>query len=75
MNDDVIERLDQLEEAVRRAADALGRLRDENERLRRELARLGAEPMDYDPGRFNAYLREEIAANAALVKAAGIKTE
>jgi FtsZ-binding cell division protein ZapB len=43
MNDDVIARLDQLEEAVRRAADALGRLRDENERLRRELARLGAE--------------------------------
>jgi len=31
--------------------------------------------MDYTPERFNAYLREEIAANAALVKAAGIKTE
>ncbi|HEY7648099.1 MAG TPA: hypothetical protein VID04_03770 [Methylomirabilota bacterium] len=43
MNDDVIERLAQLEEAVRRAADALGRLRDENERLRRDLARFGAE--------------------------------
>ncbi|HEX9571588.1 MAG TPA: tripartite tricarboxylate transporter substrate binding protein, partial [Burkholderiales bacterium] len=40
-----------------------------------KMARLGAEPMDYDPERFNAYLREEIAANAALVKAAGIKTE
>jgi len=40
-----------------------------------KMARLGAEPMDYDPGRFNAYLREEIAANAALVKAAGIRTE
>jgi uncharacterized protein (DUF3084 family) len=39
----VIERLAQLEEAVRRAADALGRLRDENERLRRDLARFGAE--------------------------------
>jgi tripartite-type tricarboxylate transporter receptor subunit TctC len=40
-----------------------------------KMARLGAEPMDYDPERFNAYLREEIAGNAALVKAAGIKTE
>lgn len=40
-----------------------------------KLARLGAEPMDYNPEQFNAYLREEIAANAALVKAAGIKTE
>ncbi len=40
-----------------------------------KMARLGAEPMDYTPERFNAYLREEIAANAALVKAAGIKTE
>ncbi len=43
MNDDVLERLGRLEEAVRRAADALGRLRDENERLRRELARHIAE--------------------------------
>jgi tripartite-type tricarboxylate transporter receptor subunit TctC len=43
--------------------------------VREKLSRLGAEPMDYDPERFNAYLREEIAANAALVKAAGIKTE
>jgi len=43
--------------------------------VREKLARLGAEPMDYNPEQFNAYLREEIAANAALVKAAGIKTE
>ena len=41
--DDVIDRLAQLEEAVRRAADALGRLREDNERLRREVARLTAE--------------------------------
>jgi uncharacterized protein (DUF3084 family) len=41
--DDVIDRLAQLEEAVRRAADALGRLREENDRLRREVARLTAE--------------------------------
>jgi tripartite-type tricarboxylate transporter receptor subunit TctC len=43
--------------------------------VREKLSRLGAEPMDYDPEQFNAYLREEIAANAALVKAAGIKSE
>jgi len=41
--------------------------------VREKMARLGAEPMDYDPGQFNAYLRDEIASNAALVKAAGIK--
>ena len=39
------------------------------------MARLGAEPMDYSPEQFNAYIREEIAANAALVRAAGIKAE
>ncbi|MGB7541814.1 MAG: tripartite tricarboxylate transporter substrate binding protein [Burkholderiales bacterium] len=38
-----------------------------------KMARLGAEPMDYNPEQFNAYIRDEIAANAALVKAAGIK--
>ncbi len=43
--------------------------------VREKMARLGAEPMDYSPEQFNAYLREEIAANAALVKAAGIKSE
>ena len=43
--------------------------------VRDKLARLGAEPMEYAPEAFNAYIREEIAANAALVKAAGIKIE
>ena len=43
--------------------------------VREKMARLGAEPMDYNPEQFNAYLRDEIAANAALVKAAGIKVE
>jgi tripartite-type tricarboxylate transporter receptor subunit TctC len=43
--------------------------------VREKLARLGAEPMEYDPEQFNAYIREEIAANAALVKAAGIRVE
>jgi tripartite-type tricarboxylate transporter receptor subunit TctC len=43
--------------------------------VREKLGRLGAEPMEYTPEAFNAYLRREIAANAALVKAAGIKLE
>lgn len=43
MADEVLDRLAQLEEAVRRATDALGRMREENERLRRELARLQGE--------------------------------
>jgi tripartite-type tricarboxylate transporter receptor subunit TctC len=43
--------------------------------VREKMSRLGAEPMEYSPEAFNAYLREEIAANAALVKAAGIKVE
>jgi uncharacterized coiled-coil DUF342 family protein len=40
MSDSVVERLAQLEEAVRRAADALGRLREENGLLKREVRRL-----------------------------------
>jgi tripartite-type tricarboxylate transporter receptor subunit TctC len=43
--------------------------------VREKMARLGAEPMDYTPGRFNRYLVQEIAANAELVKKAGIKLE
>ncbi|MGH7390290.1 MAG: hypothetical protein ACREM3_12655 [Candidatus Rokuibacteriota bacterium] len=43
MSDDVLERLGQLEEAVRRAAAALARLREDNDRLRRDVARLQAE--------------------------------
>jgi tripartite-type tricarboxylate transporter receptor subunit TctC len=46
-----------------------------SEQVREKMARLGAEPMDYNPEQFNTYIRGEIAANAALVKAAGIKTE
>ena len=40
MSDGVTDRLGELEAAVRRASDALVRLRDENERLRREVGRL-----------------------------------
>jgi len=36
MTEPVLERLGQLEEAVRRAAETIGRLRGENERLRQE---------------------------------------
>jgi archaellum component FlaC len=39
----VMERLVQLEDAVRRTSDVLGRLRDENAQLKREVARLGEE--------------------------------
>ena len=43
MTDAVVERLTELEEAVRRTGDALVRLREENEQLKRELRRLGDE--------------------------------
>lgn len=42
---------------------------------REKLVKLGAEPMDYAPDAFNTYIRNEIASNAALVKAAGIKAQ
>jgi hypothetical protein len=42
-DDEVLERLGQLEEAVRRAVEALGRLREENDRLRRDVSRLEGE--------------------------------
>ena len=38
--DDIGARLTQLEEAVRRAADTLTRLREDNDRLRRDVKRL-----------------------------------
>src|SRR5262245_8134769 len=40
--------------------------------VRERMAKLGAEPMILAPGEFDAYVRDEIIANAALVKAAGI---
>jgi chromosome segregation ATPase len=43
MAEEVLDRLGQLEEAVRRASDALGRMREENERLKREVTRLTGE--------------------------------
>lgn len=43
MTDGVTERLAQVEEAVHRAGEALARLRDENQRLKRDLERLSEE--------------------------------
>jgi hypothetical protein len=43
MTDGVTERLAQLEEAVRRASEALVKLRDDNHALRREVDRLHEE--------------------------------
>ena len=43
MSDSVVERLAQLEEAVRRAADTIGRLREENGLVKREARRLADE--------------------------------
>ena len=40
MADGVLERLTQLEAAVRRAGEAMAKLRDENERLKRDARRL-----------------------------------
>jgi uncharacterized protein (DUF3084 family) len=40
MNEDILERLTQLEGAVRRAGEAMARLREDNERLRRDVKRL-----------------------------------
>jgi tripartite-type tricarboxylate transporter receptor subunit TctC len=41
--------------------------------VRERLSKLGAEPMPMSPEQFDAYIREELAANARIVKAAGIK--
>ncbi len=40
MSDGVVERLAELEDAVRRAGEAVVKLRDENQRLRTEVTRL-----------------------------------
>ena len=40
--------------------------------MQERMAKLGAEPMLMTPAEFDAYIKKEIASNAALVKAAGI---
>ena len=42
--------------------------------VRDKLAKLGVDPMAMTPTEFDAYVEKQIAADAALVKAAGIKT-
>ena len=44
-----------------------------NPALQQKLSALGVEPMPMSPAAFEAYVRNEIASNANLVKAAGIK--
>jgi tripartite-type tricarboxylate transporter receptor subunit TctC len=41
--------------------------------VRDKLSALGADPMPLSPAAFDDYVRQEIDANAVLVKAAGIK--
>jgi tripartite-type tricarboxylate transporter receptor subunit TctC len=41
--------------------------------IKDRFAKLGAEPMPMTPEQFDAYIRDELAANAKIVKAAGIK--
>jgi tripartite-type tricarboxylate transporter receptor subunit TctC len=41
--------------------------------VRERLTKLGAEPMPMTPDQFDAYIRDEMATNEKLVKAAGIK--
>ena len=43
MGDGIVERLTELEVAVKRAAEALAQMREENAQLRREVRRLGDE--------------------------------
>ncbi len=43
-------------------------------KVRDKLAALGFEPMAMTPAEFAAHVEKEIAINAALVKAAGLKT-
>jgi len=47
----------------------------ETPKVREKLTALGVAPMRMTPAEFDAYVRRDIAANAALVKSAGIKPE
>jgi len=57
MGDEVLERLAELEGAVRRAGAALARLRDDNHRLRREVDRLTEERRQV-AGQIDAILKD-----------------
>ena len=64
---------------ARTPRDIVDRLNQETLRVLREpsvrekLLALGGEPVTMTPAEFDAFLKDEIAMNAALVKAAGIK--
>ncbi len=61
---DVVQRLNQL------SLKAL-----QSNEVKERLASLGAEPLPMSPEQFDAMIREEMVANAAIIKAAGIKSE
>jgi tripartite-type tricarboxylate transporter receptor subunit TctC len=44
-------------------------------KVRDKIAAIGAEPMIMSPAEFDAHVKKEIALNATLVKAAGIKAD
>lgn len=43
--------------------------------MKERLVRIGADPMPMTPEQFDAYIREELAANAKIAAAAGIKAQ
>lgn len=45
----------------------------QSQESKERMAKIGADPMLMTPKEFDAYIRKELASNAALVKAAGIK--
>ncbi len=61
---DVVQRLNQLSLKALQSAE-----------VKERLASLGAEPLPMSPEQFDAMIREEMVANAAIIKAAGIKSE
>ena len=69
MGDGIVERMTQLEEAVRRAVDALTRLREQNSELRREVRRLTDELFRAraEQGRAEGDLRARLGALATLL--------
>jgi len=61
-------------EIVSRLHQATIKALDDKE-VRASMAKLGAEPMPLGLDEFATYIRNEVKTNAALVKAAGIKTQ
>jgi tripartite-type tricarboxylate transporter receptor subunit TctC len=61
--------------------DVIDRLSEETRKalqlpeVREKLAKLGVEPMAMSPDQFQAFVKNEIAANAVLAKSAGITVQ